>query len=81
MKLSIHIFSSIRICPPGGLLLVVFNPGAMHPVTTATLKALTCFCLPGPPEAGKPLAGNPCHPLCGWSLTPGRIKEYKENVS
>jgi hypothetical protein len=34
-------------------LLVVFKPGANHPVTTATFKALTCFCLPPPIGAGK----------------------------
>jgi len=27
--------------------LVVFKPGATRPVTTATFKALTCFCLFG----------------------------------
>jgi hypothetical protein len=29
------------------IFLVVFKPGARHPVTTATIKALTCFCLSG----------------------------------
>ena len=28
-------------------LLFVIKPGALRPVTTATLKALTCFCLFG----------------------------------
>ena len=27
--------------------LVVFKPGALHPVPTATIKALTRFCLSG----------------------------------
>jgi hypothetical protein len=27
--------------------LVVFKPGAMHPHTTSTIKALACFYFPG----------------------------------
>ena len=41
--------------------MVVFNPGALPPVTTATIRALTCYLLPGLwPEY---------HPPSGWSLT------------
>jgi hypothetical protein len=34
-------------------------------ITTATIKALTCFCL-SPPQGLE----DPSHLLCGWSLTP-----------
>jgi len=38
----------------------------MRPVTTATIKALRAFVF-------RPMAGNPSHPHCGWSLT-GKLK-------
>ena len=42
--------------------MIVSKPGASHPVTIRTMKALTCFFF-------RPVAGNPSHPLCGWLLT------------
>jgi hypothetical protein len=36
----------------GQVVFLPYKPGALHPVASAPLKALTCFCL-SPPLAGK----------------------------
>jgi hypothetical protein len=40
-------------------------------ITTAAIKALTCFCLSPPPGRE-----NLSHPLCGWSLTQTLLYDY-----
>jgi len=41
----------------------VFKPGALHPVTSAPIKALPCLCF------FRLWRKNPGHPPCGWSVT------------
>ncbi len=58
--------------------LVVFEPGAMHPVTTVTIEALTCFCLGFyRVQSTRCPKTNPSHPVCGWSLTRCAQSIYK----
>jgi hypothetical protein len=48
--------------------LVVFKPDAKHPVATATVKALTCFCL-SPQMAEKFMSSRACQMRSGLDLS------------
>jgi len=50
----------------------VFKQGALHPVTSAPIKALPCLCF------FRRLRKNPSHPLCVWSVTRNIIMESGE---